>query len=260
MHLSLSLALGSARGAAGISAPSDLSGLRAWFRGDVTVVTGSGVSQWTDQTVNAKHVTQATDASRPPLVNPDARFGNRAAVAFDGTGDFLQAAAATDWKFLHDGTGCSILVVFHVTAGTGTVTLIDTLNGTGANVGAEVQVDSTNQKVSVLFANGGANIISQSSANSSALNAVSHVFTMAYGEGASPNEYEIRLDRAAVVAGNSLAAPSASDPFGALTIGKLHTGGARMRGPIAEVALFNRRLTTAELQQLENYCASYYGI
>lgn len=39
----------------------------AWFRfGQGVTVTGSGVSQWDDQSGNGRHLLQATDAARPP--------------------------------------------------------------------------------------------------------------------------------------------------------------------------------------------------
>lgn len=51
-------------------------------------VTGSGVSQWSDQSGNNNHLLQATDAARPPLQGDGT-------ILFGGAGQFLRANAFT---------------------------------------------------------------------------------------------------------------------------------------------------------------------
>jgi hypothetical protein len=61
----------------------------AWFRfGQGITVTGAGVSQWDDQSGNARHLKQATDANRPPLQADGS-------ILFDGVADFLKCDAFT---------------------------------------------------------------------------------------------------------------------------------------------------------------------
>jgi hypothetical protein len=234
--------------------------LYAWYRADLEIV-GAVVANWGNAASPARDAAQGTGANQALLVHPDSRFNNLAAVEFDGTNDHVKASTAADWKCLHDGTGFAIFVEFHVLSGTtGSRALIDTFNGTGANVGIGIAVDATNQKLSIQVANGGANIINYAGVNGECLNGVKHMLTMTYSEGRTPTEFEIRLDGVTVASGNSSAAPSASDPFGALAIGAL-TGaaGGFMRGPIAEVAIVRRAggLPTSELQNFEFYAARY---
>jgi hypothetical protein len=253
------------------TSPQSLFGtdLRAWYRGDSRVVTGAGVSQWTDKSGAGRHVVQATDAARPPIVDPDARFGGRAAIAPDGAAvdpDFLKAtAAASDFSFLHNGAGGTVFAVVYTLAGTtGSRALIDTCNASGANVGFCLfrggTTDSNGTLTAVVAAGGGVNAVSHTTGAGTFNPGVAFVLCWTYGEGASPTEWELRLNRAATASGNSTAAPSASAPLDTLCVARLTTSTLQWRGAIAEIALYNRRLATAELQQLETYALSYYGI
>ena len=66
--------------------PSDLGNLAAWYRFNQGItVTGSGVSQWGDQSGNGRHLLQSTDAARPSKESDGS-------ILFDGAAQFLQAA------------------------------------------------------------------------------------------------------------------------------------------------------------------------
>lgn len=83
--------------------PLDLSP-QAWYdASDTSTITQSGgaVSQWNDKSGNGRHVTQAT-AARQPGTGAVTQNGLNV-LTFDG-GDWMSAATAADWKFLHDGT------------------------------------------------------------------------------------------------------------------------------------------------------------
>jgi hypothetical protein len=68
-------------------APDAVPGLAAWWRLGVGVtVTGAGVSQWNDQSGNARHLLQAVDANRPPQQADGS-------IQFDGVSDYLQTGA-----------------------------------------------------------------------------------------------------------------------------------------------------------------------
>ncbi len=57
----------------------------AWYRYGIGItVTGSGVSQWADQSGNDRHLTQGTDASRPAPQSDGS-------ILFDGVDDYLKA-------------------------------------------------------------------------------------------------------------------------------------------------------------------------
>jgi hypothetical protein len=63
-------------------------GLRLWLKADVGVTLVSGaVSEWADQSGNGRHASQATAANRPALVGT--ALNGKPALAFDGANDFL---------------------------------------------------------------------------------------------------------------------------------------------------------------------------
>lgn len=69
--------------------PSQISGLQLWtrFNSGITV-TGSGVSQWDDQSGNDNHLTQSTDANRPSKEADGS-------ILFDGVDNFLAKTGLT---------------------------------------------------------------------------------------------------------------------------------------------------------------------
>jgi len=63
------------------------------------------VTTWYDQSTS-KNVAQSAAANQPRIVNAGVvdRLNGKPAIMFDGSNDFLEAATASDWVFLHFGT------------------------------------------------------------------------------------------------------------------------------------------------------------
>ena len=63
------------------------------------------VVTWYDQSVNARNTTQSTQANQPRIANLGVidRQNGKPALIYDGSNDFLGAATASDWEFLHYG-------------------------------------------------------------------------------------------------------------------------------------------------------------
>lgn len=81
---------GNARGALGGGLnPIPALGPAAYFKFNTgIIVTGSGVSQWSDQSGNGRHLLQGTDAARPALQADGS-------ILFDGVAQFLKCGAFT---------------------------------------------------------------------------------------------------------------------------------------------------------------------
>jgi hypothetical protein len=76
--------------------PSTIGGLSAWFKADAgtsTTTDGVGISQWNDQSGNARHLTQAT-GSKQPLYKAAIQNG-LPVVRCDGVDDVMLTAAFT---------------------------------------------------------------------------------------------------------------------------------------------------------------------
>lgn len=231
------------------------SGLFAWWRGDLGItLNGSNVSAAADQSGNGKHVTQATAANQPPfsaaLIN-----GKDAVGPYDNTNDQLQAASAADWKFLHDGTGCTGWIVLRRDR-LETDIMLATGN-TGAVVGASLWYTTTGQ-VNYQIGNGTASI-AQAAGGTSTQNAA-HIYGFSYSESDSP-KVRVRIDRAEVGTANTSAAPGAGNPLGALCIGGVPTspGTLPLGSPWIEIVFANRLATAAETLAIENYLRARYG-
>lgn len=74
-----------------VSLPTD--NLFAHYDADATVIKdgGNAVSQWTDMSGNANHITQATGTKQP--VWSDSVINGYPAIAFDGSDDYLKSSA-----------------------------------------------------------------------------------------------------------------------------------------------------------------------
>lgn len=69
--------------------PSQLPDLAAWFRfGRGITSSGGAVSQWNDDSGNARHLLQATGANQPTLQSDGS-------ILFDGSNDYLKCVAFT---------------------------------------------------------------------------------------------------------------------------------------------------------------------
>lgn len=258
MDLSLSLT-SIALGSDAAFAPDSLPDLVAWYRADSLVTpNGADASAWGDLKSPAINFAQATAEDQPLIVAADAGQGGKPSLGFDASNtEFMVAGAASDWTFLHNLF--TVYVAFFSGTGTGNKTILDTANGTSVNVGFLMRQDGTNQRATVLVANGGASVVTVNTASSSCLNSARHILGFAYGEGVAPNEYELRLDGAATASGNSSANPAPGEPFGALTLGKLVGASAHFNGNIAEVIIYAARKTTEDMQRIEAYLNKRYA-
>lgn len=71
---------------------------------------------WYDQSGNARHAQQTTDANQPQIVSSGSLMTNENVVNldFDGTNDRLDIPSSTAiFKFLHDGTNSNVCFVAH---------------------------------------------------------------------------------------------------------------------------------------------------
>lgn len=191
----------------------------------------------------------ASGVNRPTVVA--AAVNGRPALNYDATNDQLVAAAAADWKFLHDGSGMTVCWV-RQPAASATKMIVGTC--AQANVGFVVDhVAGTGGKVQHIYQiyNGSGAIVNLSEPAPGQTTGAPHLVTCTYLEGASP-EATLRIDRAQVASSNSSAAPSAANPAGALAVGGLVGSPTSfpLDGYMCSIAICSA-LTTPELNYLE---------
>lgn len=232
--------------------PLDLSPalwLDASNAGSITSSAGA-VSQWDDLSGNTKHVTQATAGQKPTTASTTQNGLN--VLAFDG-GDRLIAAAAADWKFMHDGTLHLIGAVWNP-GSSGSRALLGTnanpTAGEGARVlavaGPTLRHAASNLTASTILNNAASNIVF-SAANVTTILADP-------SNGTAVNRSSIYLNAGAASKGNSLTATaSASNPIQPLNIGANPEAGSGFNfctGWIAEVVIVSGANATVPNQVL----------
>jgi len=90
--------------------PASIANLKAWYDASDTAtitVSGTAVTQWNDKSANAYNLTQGTAARRP--VSGTRTQNGKNMIDFQGD-DFVQAATASNWTFLSDGTNATIFM------------------------------------------------------------------------------------------------------------------------------------------------------
>lgn len=103
-----------------------------WWRADNTVQSSGLVDTIVDNGSAPLNFTQTSTPRCPTAVDG---LGNTY-LAPDGSVDFYQAGVAADWAFLHNGSPFTVAIVFQRAALiVATETLLDTANGSSANIG-----------------------------------------------------------------------------------------------------------------------------
>lgn len=111
--------------------------LKAWYdaRAGVTNAGAGAVSAWADQSSNNLDLSQGTGGVRPTTGANTLNGQN--VLTF--VADYLTAAAAADWKFMHDGSEWMVSMVVKVGTGPNPATtygLLGTNGGSSSNIGA----------------------------------------------------------------------------------------------------------------------------
>jgi len=239
---------------------------------DASTVTASSslITEWRDKSGNGKHVT-AADALRPTYTS--AGLNAKSVVTYSGS-QSLQAATASDWKFLHDGTKHSVFAVWK--AGTSsdpnaTYSLCSTRTSGANTVGALIRFDDrTTIPLNNAFAHTAVNLFGESSQtyvnNISANDSHSPNVATMVGVDADPSNSTavdrsiIRINAGAQIKNNTgdTSAPSTNNPQHAIIIGASQTN--YLAGYIAEFVIVSGVVTTLNRQRIEGYLAHKWGL
>lgn len=239
-----------------IVTPSGISSLYAWYKYDNLTQSGGAVSQVSDKSGNGRHAVQATTANKPTYtasggVNNKAYWTNTAAVS---GGKYLLAGVASDWTFLHNGSGFTVFVVQKNSA-TDAHYILGTQNGSGGNRGfGLVRLSSTSTRLAI--GDGSSQIVGSD-------------FTMTqnswsklcvYGDTGTDPDYYVRLNGSATASVNETGTPSVTVSTYPLGIGVGGGGGYSTDASFHEVIIYNRKLTDMEITQVEAYLNYVYGL
>lgn len=200
---------------------------------------------------------EAASAGVAPLGRIDVATGVKY-LAFDGQDNLMTAGAASDWRFLHDGSDFTLAIVYRVPSTVTTLApIIDTLANDVANVGFGLYHDAPSgaHSFQAKIGNDTAAVINHDSQDGGSRPAAWHVAIISR-EGTGPSteeQYQLYLDNENYAAFDQSATPiGATDPAGTLTLGGLAGGGTFSRIDIQTIAIWNRKLARPDEVQLVN--------
>ena len=249
-----------------MSQPQSIPNLWAWYDADDAAtfsLSGNDVTQWNDKSGNSLHLSQSNSANRPERVN--SAINGKSVVRFNGTSDFLQSPSLQ--FFTANNTAKTVLIVFKTNNNSGQKFLVNhPFTGSPCSSETEIGYDTG-------YSNGSGNYAVHAGCSNATrtpadviINGAWNVATSQFkSAGSSPNQYAVYL--------NGTAMTMSSDGSGYFTAGNYPTHFASMQiggratqnngyhnGDIAEILMYNRQLTVAELNQLHTYLSAKYGI
>jgi hypothetical protein len=199
------------------------------------LVDADAVGTWVNLGSSAKNVTQATGSARPTYRT--SVVGGQPVVRCDG-GDRLVAATASDWTFLHDGTGATIDGVTKTTSAA--IQNVMTTTTTGSAVGIRYRYNSAST-VSYFFADGAASVTVTG-------NSTSGAFDQLTSTTASADTPDLTLYVDNVSVGTPIDAPSfpVVAPTTALSVCATSAGVSPFTGDLFRAIIYASSLTSTQ--------------
>ena len=274
---------------------SPISGYDVWLdaadASTFTYSSGTVVSRWTDKSANGYQFEPASTTMAPSRSGTQ---NSKSTVVFDGTNDGLAAVGSTsNWKFLHDGTICTVFVIYKVTKAISTSSydfaLLDTTKYAFDSVSAGYPgyrlegntyvFSGTNYSTQYQRVNTGTILSGQSYPST--------VTTTNYLTGATYNSWDIAqgfIDPNNATTSVKLLAyntndnfpntpstgatnygwsgPSSSNPQGSLSIGRVDNSSTyfAFQGEIAEIIIYKSKLNSADRTSMVNYFKNKWNI
>lgn len=224
--------------------PTQIAGLQAWYRADLGITIGTGVSAWADQSGNGdanRNLTQATGANQPTRNAADASYGGKPTLSFNGT---TMSMASGAWSVAPPETAATVFIVGNNDNGAVQEVFLDSISA------ARYVIDNASTAGDLRYL-----LTSGVIATGLSLNNPSVMwFKILAGSVAS----------AAYV--NALTAKVTGSPGGAsgatgITIGAAFGGAsAFLNGKIAELIIYNSDIGSSGQAIVANYLGARYGI
>lgn len=219
--------------------PIAITGIAAWWRGDLGKTIATGVSQWNDQSGigdTNRNLVQAVGAKQPTVNATDAAYNNQTTLSF-ASASSQQLDSAGNWSAALSQPYSIFLV------------------GQDGGAGFQGWASNTASSVAINYGNGSANMVMYAgSFLASTLGAVATPKMVgATFDGASSKIYEsARTPRNTGAAGATALAQ--------LTLGANPGAGIFLNGKIAEAVVYSKALSVGEIDSLSTYFSSRYGL
>lgn len=237
--------------------PNHLSPMAWYDASNTATITSSGgaASQWDDLGPRKLHLTQATGANQPATGSRTVNGLN--VLNFNGTTHFMQAATASDWRLLNDGTPHLVAAAVQPDVATGQRYIFSTANnasGPGSQLRANAAAWSHLYRTSVACSNDGGTV------TAAATTIVTLIARFAVSGAAERSR--MYVNDGAVIANNAgTTAPSTADPNTPLTVGNYAVVTGYWDGAIGELIIVaGVDATEINRRQLLLYLARKWGV
>ena len=245
--------------------PASIANLKAWYDASDTAtitVSGSAVTQWNDKSANAYNLTQGTAARRP--VSGTRTQNGKNMIDFQGD-DVLQAATASNWTFLSDGTNATIFMAAYYDSSAADGYLYSTNLGSSGNAGlVSWRYGSTNDNLSFQVSATASNrrVYVTSAGQLTDNTAKYYSIKLDVATSTAADRFKARINGGAEVAGNtdngSLNTSVAANP---LVVGSYTTSGAEgFDGGLCEFIIYSGILSDANILLVNDYLAAKWAI
>lgn len=223
--------------------PKSLPGLALWLDGSDTASTvlDTGVTTWKDKSGNARDFTQTTGANQPTLTT----LNGRQALSFNGSSTQMTRASVSPSAVV-DATGAVSFVVFAPASDT-TYSILHT----GTNNSHRDRFSDTNSYTGVFRATRFAAVVTGKMPTNSTALLVHQVDT---------TNHLIRINRVQEHSGLSDLANYRAAAAGTWRIGVGPDLADFLAGTVAEVVVYGRSMTAAEVDRIEKYLVTKWGL
>lgn len=219
----------------------------------LTFESGVNVTQVNDLSYNERHLTKAGAENETvyPTYNASEKGLQFSNMAFDQ----MKTGEIGDWNFLHNGLGCSILILFKISSDyASNGALFSTSSPASSGIGTNLYYYNDTQRFRHTVRNGSSLALSSYGQAGSMPKDEDRILSLhVESKAGALNDSVIRTNGTTDFQGNALSSFSSSDSSGALFFGKLATGGVfAPKFILKKCAIFSRRLTKREENAILN--------
>ena len=176
-------------------------------------------------------------------------------LQFDGSNDYAKAGTSTSaWNFMHSTTAKWTLCFWADMTNNGSGTVMSTSATTNTNVGIQIMSTSTSGIFRARVTDAGA-VVTQLITSSGVIpqdNAM-HFYKLTYDQSLSSDNMKLSVDNGTNITQTKTSnAPTNGNAYQAMYIGMSDTSNFPMAGEFAEMSIWNRVLTDAEVTKIYN--------
>jgi len=207
---------------------------------------GVNLTQVNDLSGKNRHMTKTGAGNE--TVYPTYVAAEKGILFLNTAFDQMIAGAIGDWNFMHNGNGCTIMMLVKVdSAMAANAVMLSTSSEASTGVGTNLWYYNTNQQYNVTTRNGSAQVFLNSGANNS-LNKNVPTLLSVFIESRSGNPPDLvtRYNGATDIQTGNLTTFSTSNSTGPLFVGKLPDAVFKCKMVFKKCAIFSRRITKAE--------------